>query len=549
MTEMRSGRWTAIRLGVGGIILAAALAGCGDGSETERPTTPPTQKENTAQQPRQSDVDMQIEEYETKYSSGEFTPEDYLELARLYGETGQIRRQRDVLEQSVRLNQDPQALTALGTVTVNLEEDDATIREEAMRLIDNLDIAEYRNEVIGTISSPGWMQTTMPKLTQGARKYYLELPEQNAILYIESGYRSGVGYSRVLYTKGQQVVGAEWSGSVAREYTVSVQDGQYTGDLELWTCIPGAGDIYCEKGTMTGGVLTGAYTAKVRAGSGQVDLFSAWSSKEIQEYKEFTGEFDAEGHTALEQPENTDEEGESRLIYAYAADGKEYLFVQGESRENYVFNGAAIGMGDYPVYEAYQPVTQEPSLEGKEINAGQVKVRVMDGMVQWFDGSIWHDAGSVASLVQTDPFRNIVSITNIEEEPQTDAYTAKAVGSGTDTQTTGQSNGTKPASETKPSTGTKSNTGTKPSAGAKSNTGTGSDSGNQSGQTTQSQPATPSPTPAPAQPEPTPEPSPAPSPTPEPTPAPTPAPTPDVPAPETGGSNNETDIEWTPDVL
>ena len=105
--------------GIYGVLIGALamglLTGCGDGSE-ENGTTVPSKIEEITAEPLISDTERELMNYEQKYSTGEFTMEDYQALANLYGEAGFVRKQRDMLEQSYRLHQDAQSFEILQTI-------------------------------------------------------------------------------------------------------------------------------------------------------------------------------------------------------------------------------------------------------------------------------------------------------------------------------------------------------------------------------------------------------------------------------------------------
>ncbi len=128
-----------------------------------------------------SQQEKDILQYEQKYYSGEFTMEDYHALAKLYAEQGKIRKQRDMLEQSLRLYDDREAFELLQNLCVNLEEEDEVIRQQAVLLCQNLETPEYKNEAIHVIESEGWFETLMPKLGEGTRKYFLQKDGQSVI--------------------------------------------------------------------------------------------------------------------------------------------------------------------------------------------------------------------------------------------------------------------------------------------------------------------------------------------------------------------------------
>lgn len=90
-------------------VLVISLTACGDGNggEVEDVVTP------VEAQPMLSELELEILNLETKYNKGEFTGADYLALADAYSRAGDIRKQRDMLEQDYRLYEDADAFSTL----------------------------------------------------------------------------------------------------------------------------------------------------------------------------------------------------------------------------------------------------------------------------------------------------------------------------------------------------------------------------------------------------------------------------------------------------
>ena len=142
-------------------IAAAVLGGCGDGEEGASLVS---EVATITAEPMLSQSESAIVNYEYKYNTGEFTSEDYHALAALYQEAGRIREQRDLLEQNYRLNADEQALEILQSITVNIAEEDNSIRQEAQTMLNNLELDEFRGEAVNMITNISWFETMMPKL-------------------------------------------------------------------------------------------------------------------------------------------------------------------------------------------------------------------------------------------------------------------------------------------------------------------------------------------------------------------------------------------------
>ena len=93
-----------------------------------------------------SELELEILNLETKYNKGEFTGADYLALADAYSRAGDIRKQRDMLEQDYRLYEDADAFSTLQGLSVNLEEETEEIRSRAQEMLNDLELPEYLDE-------------------------------------------------------------------------------------------------------------------------------------------------------------------------------------------------------------------------------------------------------------------------------------------------------------------------------------------------------------------------------------------------------------------
>lgn len=535
--------------------LATLLAGCGDGEEVASLVT---QVATVTAQPLLSEAESAIVNYEYKYNSGEFTQEDYRALASLYQETGRIRRQRDMLEQNYRLNGDEESFEILQTITVNLIEEDADILREAEAMLNNLEVQESRDEAVNNVISDFWFDTMMPKLDKGKRSYYLQKNEDVA-LAIEVGYDdSGLPYSLLWYTgENDAVINLQQKGNTLQWLETTMVDGSYKGAFEAWILDKAAGTIVKEEGTYTKGIYTGKYTSQMCADLQDSDLFSMWNNREGMEYIKYAGEFDAEGKTVLEQP---DEKNLSALIegsqyagcvvYAYDEEQKNCLFKgleEGVEPLSHSFDMSHMGWEQYPAFTAYETVEDVPGgiyTTTFAVTEGQdsLQIRIFDGEIQYYNGVNWVAAGKAAALSKQDPFYSYASQRDKQLE---EIWVANKI------ETSGES-GEGTVGDDKEN-----------SSGINGSLGTGS-----LAEPTPEPTPTPAPTPKPvvskpaATPKPTPAPTPTPTPTPEPEPeeddededdwqpAPEPEPEPEPapePAPEPEGG--DTDIEWSDDIL
>jgi len=403
-----------------GILSGAAIVftGCGDGNTQEEYVVGTLEA-----QPILSSLEVEIVNMETKYRKGELTREEYLTLAKDYGEIGRVREQRDLLEQSYRLYDDTEAFELLQTLTVNLVEEEPQIRQTAETLTENLTQDDTVGEAIQALTGEEWFDTLMPKLREGQRSYYLD---GDGELYFQVGYGAdGAEVTKVWYTAGGRSI-------VLQNAENTLKIVICTGDaIASYYLDAGTGSITREQGTMKNDVLTGEYTCDIYSGENGADLFSLWNSRGELEYTTYQGEFDDEGKTLLEQPGEAELkkllEGsgyQKAVLYAYDASTGRCLWQGLDSDaavESYSFGGDVLGLQSVPEYTPYeaQPMTEqnaEETVEGadgaedsiepdsSETTDNIARVRVFDGEIQWYDGKYWVSAGKAADLIQEDPF-------------------------------------------------------------------------------------------------------------------------------------------------
>ena len=424
-------------------VLVISLTACGDGNgeEVEDAVTP------VEAQPMLSELELEILNLETKYNKGEFAGADYLALADAYSRAGDIRKQRDMLEQDYRLYEDADAFSTLQGLSVNLEEETEEIRSRAQEMLNDLELPEYLDESVNLIDSGDWFSTMMPKLKEGQRSYYLERDAQ-PLFYAQVGYTGdGQRFSKVWYTGSETKRFLSQEGAIIRLVTVTstvvedpastagtdttaetadIQDtatpadmGAWNGTFESWSVDCATGSITHEQGTMQKGVLTGDYTCNIHAGEGGLDAFSLWNNREGMDYITYTGSFDAEGKVLTEQPseeirkkllEGTDYT--DLILYAYDTTGENCLW-QGTGAEtsvaDYRFGGELIGLENRPEYTSYEVLETMAADDDGTGSAGETdtenpQIRIFDGEIQWFDGKYWVSAGDVKEMAKQDPF-------------------------------------------------------------------------------------------------------------------------------------------------
>lgn len=404
------------------------FAGCGDVSisnDNEVSVPSDDTQADTALEKEKS----AIEEYEMKYASGEFAADDYKALAELYAGKGMVKKQRDMLERCYRLYRDTECLDLLKDITVNVAEEGTAVNEEAERLKMNLSTPGYLDEAVGMLLSSDWSELMMPKLREGLRRYYVEDEAGGMSLCFEIGYdEAGGDYSVVWYMPGDGSVQCiTLRGNSLQMLVTEEAEGRYRGPFESWLCMGDSGEIYHETGTFEDGILTGAYTAQVRHGKEATDLFALWKNRTDMSITAYTGFFAENGITEAEQPSdlqaNVTEGGgkDKRIVYAYTEDRNGYLFMNVEEEmdaASFVFDYSAFGMEAFPQITFYEPKEETDADEWTEqtVDSRDVKVRVYDSNIEWFDGSRWHVLGDVAEYMKKDPFEEYEREKGSEED-------------------------------------------------------------------------------------------------------------------------------------
>ena len=459
-----------------GILSGAAIVftGCGDGSTQEEHVVGTLEA-----QPILSSLEVEIVNMETKYRKGELTREEYLTLAKDYGEIGRVREERDLLEQSYRLYDDTEAFELLQTLTVNLVEEEPQIRKAAETLTENLTQDDTVGEAIQALTGEEWFRTLMPKLREGQRSYYLD---GDGELYFQVGYGAdGAEVTKVWYTAGGRSIFLQNT-----ENTLKIVI--CTGDaIASYYLDAGTGSITREQGTMKNDVLTGEYTCDISSGENGVDLFSLWNSRGELEYTTYQGEFDDEGKTLLEQPSEAEFkkllEGsgyQKAVLYAYDASTGRCLWQGLDSDatvESYSFGGDMLGLQNVPEYTTYeaQPMAEQNAEETSgasgETADNIARVRVFDGEIQWYDGKYWVSAGKAADLIQEDPFLAYEERENASGTQVASAQSAEGEQPGEPGEN-GNSTGEIKAAAGNKNTGTVTLASNKPAADNKNKTGT-----------------------------------------------------------------------------
>lgn len=335
--------------------------------------------------------------------------ENYRTLAGFYAEAGQIKQQRDVLEQGWRLNQDAESFDILQNIVVNAKEESPYLQGEIMRLEQNLSIEEYRAEALAMLISPEWFKNLMPKMPEGKRNYYWQSEESQNTLILELGYNKenlNLPYTKAWYISegGAKVQVLLQEDAVFQMMETGLANGQYSGAFSSWLCISSTGGVYNDTGNFENGVLVGDFASRTHSINAPTDLFSLFSSKDGLEFANFAGNFAQGGKATVPQPAQSDG---SFVAYAYSEDGKDYLkynMAQDVAAADFVFDSMFYGINAPLAFAPYTPAPNAPAQGQVSIDISNMQVRVYDSVLEWFDGSTWHQLGSVEEYLVADPF-------------------------------------------------------------------------------------------------------------------------------------------------
>ena len=446
----------------------AQLIACGVGTEFE-PSVDQTAEQITEAIDSADTVEDSLPAPDAEPVIVEMDAEDYKNLAQQYKEKGLYKKQRDTLELCWILFGDLDAFQMLNDIIVNIDEETEDIQETAQLLWDNLDIPEYHDEAVAVVYSQDWITVMMPTLLEGSRCYYLGKPDVNGMMIWKTGYDlQGLPYAEVWYRKGSQLIFLKQSSDEVRMVCTEWENGYYQGGFDSWICYAENGNVFHETGTLQNDILNGPYVVQIHEGKEPVDLFSLWQSRENLKSTEYRGDFNTDGTIAVKQLKEDNrqdkegaQEGKDQIIYAYTSNDKNYLFLNvpaGTMIEDVVFTSEMVGLLSYPEVNIYNPVVEEPDIQeefgDKLVRAADIKIRVFNSELQWFDGTEWHILGDVEEYIQDDPVQNytgrqdeIPSVEDSDNEGLVDLLT-KNMGSGSVKQKTKPSgNNSKPPAE------------------------------------------------------------------------------------------------------
>lgn len=265
-------RW--IYSGVIGILAAAALTGCGDGTEGASSTSLIDVVEP---------VTLLTEAEGETPEGGEASDEP---------ETEQMPEPDEIYLTDTAGNLDP--------------ETEASVTESLKTLYQNLELPEYVGEAIHMVSSEEWFASVASGLYEGCRSYALKKGDQ-LLLSVQAGYDvEDKPYINIYYQGAdntmrllKQARGVTWL------LQTGVSEGKYDGAFEKWQIDSGKGYLLKETGTYARGVIVGEYTKSEYTGA-PGESFDLWTNRENFEYKTSTVTYNEQGEVmASPEPTNT----------------------------------------------------------------------------------------------------------------------------------------------------------------------------------------------------------------------------------------------------
>ena len=357
-----------------------------------------------------SEQEISIADYETRVEK-DGRAEDYLFLADLYHQAGMIKKQRDALERCFRLNNDAESYERLQDIVVNAAEENSVVQQKMMLIHQYLTYAEGQTEAVNILADSGWFREMMPKLSEGRRNYYREDYDDESILIVQVGYdyeTDNTPYSRIWYTalREWQIICLTQQGNMLQLLVTETDDGVFNGAFSSWLCLGGdSGMVYFDAGTFKNGVIVGDFSSGVYTSASAADPFELFSLRNEPDMLIYTGNFGEDGVTSLTPPRGI---MDGWIAYAYndirPDDYLYYIAKDDEDTEAYVFDYRFMELSLYPEFTPYVPAPMKEPQGEVAVDLTEVKVRVYDSVLEWFDGSNWHYMGEMADYIIDDPF-------------------------------------------------------------------------------------------------------------------------------------------------
>lgn len=177
-----------------------------------------------------------------------------------------------------------------------LTSEEADKVQEAMKTLhQNLEVPEYIGEGIHMVSSAEWAEILSQGLYEGCRSYTLQEGE-TVLLSVHVGYDiEGNFYANICYQgKEGELILLKQENGVTWLMQTEVSDGKYNGAFETWQIDSKTGYIVKEAGTYAGDVVVGEYTKSEYTGA-PGEAFDLWTNREGFSYVTTTVKYDEQG--------------------------------------------------------------------------------------------------------------------------------------------------------------------------------------------------------------------------------------------------------------
>lgn len=287
--------------------------------------------------------------YEQFYPLGQCTADEWRELGGLALAADRPVLARDALEQAYRLAPEDQALAELNGIVVDAQADTQAVSQRVeglFRLLQQQDT----DGAVAAVLEDGWFDVLKPRASAGTRKYRYASQGAAPQMKLEVGYSAdGSATTRLWFMQENGAVTfIKRDANLLTVAQLQADNGGYTGAFEVQTCQASTGQVYVDSGTVSNGVLTGAYTAQVATGEGPAELTALWYGRGERGKTAFTGAFDDAGHTTVAQ--QTGGVGQGAAVYAYDQSAQTYLYIPGQTAQDYVFTPQLFLVDDMPAW-------------------------------------------------------------------------------------------------------------------------------------------------------------------------------------------------------
>lgn len=281
--------------------------------------------------------------YEALIALDKAGKDDYRSLAALYLAAGQNAEARDLLERGWRLYGADGFADALDELVVDPTPDGDEIAGRIAALCQALE-ADDQNAAAGFLLAEDWVETMLPRRTEGCRRYSCRGADGE--LRLQVGYEDGVGPVTLLwYVQGERTAFLRADANVL--IAAHLPTGG-SGPYDAWSCEASSGALYFDEGTFALGLLDGGFTSQLTALEPSA-LAALWAARETAAGEVYSGDFQA-GHALAGQ--QTLGAGKDSVVYAYNEGKTRYLYTDGEgmSADDFLFDGAFFSLEWAPAW-------------------------------------------------------------------------------------------------------------------------------------------------------------------------------------------------------